>query len=129
MSGRGRRRRRRRPADGSGQQVRRETVGQSQGPRPEGGQQPARRRRRRGRRGREGGGAQSSSPKSSEDLVRALPRERPETLTLPPDGATLEAVIGDLQSQWGVPQYPQEFRITLKVAEDRDARAERAERA
>ena len=58
-----------------------------------------------------------------------MPRERPETLTLPPDGTTLEAVIGDLQSEWGVPQYPQEFRITLKVAEDRDARAERAERA
>ena len=57
--------------------------------------------------------------------MRALPRERPATITLPPDGMTLEQVIGDLQSEMGVPQYPQEFRITLKVAEERD-RAERA---
>lgn len=81
-------------------------------------------RRRRGR-GRAGGGRQTSgSPKSSEDLVRALPKERPETLTAPPDGQTLEGVIGDLQSTWGVPQYPQEYRIVLKVAEEREARSE-----
>lgn len=81
------------------------------------------RRRRRGR-----GRSQErrvSSPKSSEDLVRALPRERPETLTAPPDGQTLEGLIGDLQSEYGVPQYPQEYRITVKVAEERD-RGERA---
>jgi hypothetical protein len=45
-------------------------------------------------------------------------RERPATLTAPPDGTTLEGVIGELQSKWGVPQNPQEFRITLRVAED-----------
>lgn len=27
--------------------------------------------------------------------------------------------MGELQSEWGVPQSPQEFRITLKVAEER----------
>lgn len=54
---------------------------------------------------------------SSEDLVRALPRERPEQLTAPPDGQTLEGLIGDLQSSYGVPQYPQEYRITIKVAD------------
>ncbi|MGH2729985.1 MAG: hypothetical protein ACRDJI_05180 [Actinomycetota bacterium] len=47
-------------------------------------------------------------------------------MTAPPDGTTLEEVIGDLQSVWGVPQYPQEFRITLKVADERETRAERA---
>ena len=26
--------------------------------------------------------------------------------------------MGELQSEWGVPQSPQEFRITLKVAEE-----------
>jgi hypothetical protein len=26
--------------------------------------------------------------------------------------------VGELQSEWGVPQSPQEFRITLKVAEE-----------
>jgi hypothetical protein len=31
-------------------------------------------------------------------------------------------VIGDLQSQWGVPESPQEYRITLKVSEEREAR-------
>jgi hypothetical protein len=119
MSGRGRRRRRRRPSGEGGQQPRRETAAQSQGPQNEGAQ-PARRSRNRRRRGRGGGERQPASPKSSEDLVRALPRERPEVLTLPPDGTTLEQVIGDLQSEHGVPQYPQEFRITLKVAEERD---------
>ena len=79
-------------------------------------------RRRRGR-GRSGGGRRSS-PKSSEDLVRALPKERPETLTAPPDGQTLEGVIGDLQSTWGVPQYPQEYRIVLKVAEEKESRGD-----
>jgi hypothetical protein len=34
-------------------------------------------------------------------------------------------VIGDLQSIWGVPQNPQEYRITLKVAEEREVRGER----
>jgi hypothetical protein len=62
------------------------------------------------------------SPKSSEDLVRALPRERPATLTAPPDGQTLETLIGDLQSEYGVPQYPQEYRITVKVADERAER-------
>jgi hypothetical protein len=46
-------------------------------------------------------------------------------LTAPPDGQTLEVLIGDLQSEWGVPQYPQEYRITLKVAEEREARSAR----
>jgi hypothetical protein len=57
--------------------------------------------------------------------VRALPKERPATLTAPPDGQTLEGLIGDLQSEWGVPQYPQEYRITLRVADERDTRIER----
>jgi hypothetical protein len=78
----------------------------------------SRRRRTRSR----AGGRQAASPKSSEDLVRALPRERPETLTAEHDGQTLEAIIGDLQSTWGVPPYPQEYRITIKVAEERESR-------
>ncbi|HVF53882.1 MAG TPA: hypothetical protein VNC78_09805 [Actinomycetota bacterium] len=81
-------------------------------------------RRRRSKRGRSGGERVSTSPVSSEDLVRALPKERPETLTAPADGQLLEEVIGDLQSSFGVPQYPQEYRITIKVA-DRDGRPDR----
>ena len=76
----------------------------------------SRRRRRRGR--ARGEPRQPASPKSSEDLVRALPREKPATLTAPADGQTLEGIIGELQSEYGVPQYPQEYRITLKVADD-----------
>jgi hypothetical protein len=45
---------------------------------------------------------------------------------LPEDGTRLEDVIGDLQSEWGVPQYPQEYRITLKVAEPKEAKAQPA---
>jgi hypothetical protein len=55
--------------------------------------------------------------------VRALPTDRPDTLTAPHDGVTLEEVIGDLQSSWGVPQYPQEYRLTIKVAEEKEAKA------
>lgn len=82
-------------------------------------------RRRRSRTG----GRETASPKSSEDLVRATPHPRPESLTAPPDGTTLDQVIGELQSQWGVPQYPQEYRITIKIADERDTRVERVEDA
>ena len=81
---------------------------------------PRSRNRRRGR--KRTGGGNGNSPRSSEDLVRALPKERPATLTAPPDGQTLEVLIGELQSTWGVPQYPQEFRITIKVAEKNEQR-------
>ncbi|MEO8323010.1 MAG: hypothetical protein ABI571_02610 [Actinomycetota bacterium] len=42
-----------------------------------------------------------------------------DRLTLDPDGQDLDEIIGELQSVWGVPQYPQEYRITIKVAEER----------
>ena len=80
--------------------------------------------RRSGKSRRRGRGGQVRSPASSEDLVRAAPKPPPEQLTAPHDGTTLDQVIADLQSDWGVPQHPQEYRITLKVAEDRDGRAE-----
>jgi len=46
------------------------------------------------------------------------------SLTAPADGQTLEGIIGELQSQYGVPQYPQEYRITIRVADDKDSRPE-----
>jgi hypothetical protein len=115
-----RKRRRRRKGGGT------ERAGQPE-PRPA-GEQPTsqanpksrRRRRRRGRRGR--AERPPASPGSSEDLVRALPTDRPDTLTAPHDGVTLEEVIGELQSNWGVPQYPQEYRLTIKVAEERETK-------
>lgn len=86
----------------------------------EGSKKPAGRkgRRRRGR-GRGQPGRTASEVPSSEDLVRAPARRRPATFSRPPDGTTLEQVIGELQSDWGVPQHPQEFRITLRVADDK----------
>ncbi|CAN5663916.1 hypothetical protein BH20ACT23_BH20ACT23_29760 [soil metagenome] len=39
---------------------------------------------------------------------------------LPPDDRRLEDIIGSLQSEMGVPQNPQEYRLTVKVAEERD---------
>jgi hypothetical protein len=74
---------------------------------------PKRRRRRRG------GGRREQAPRTLEEVVRAVKGPPPEQLTADPDGTTLDDVIGELQSIWGVPQYPQEYRITLKVAEDR----------
>ena len=116
-----RRRRRRRsggqPSEQAGKQgVRRESAKQDASPQ-------RRARRRRGRRGRS---QDSSSPSSSEELVRALPKERPTTLSAPPDGQDLDEIIGELQSVWGVPQYPQEYRITIKVHEEREGRGEQA---
>lgn len=78
------------------------------------------RRRKRGARGE-----RSVSPASSEDLVRGPRRQRPARLTGPHDGQTLEGIIGDLQSEWGVPESPQEYRITLKIAEARESRGDR----
>jgi hypothetical protein len=118
-----RRRRRRRKGGGSqraGQQEQPRSA--SEQPKPQANPKSSRRRRRR--RGRRGAAERPpASPGSSEDLVRALPTDRPDTLTAPHDGVTLEEVIGDLQSSWGVPQYPQEYRLTIKVAEERDAKS------
>ncbi|MFN2488893.1 MAG: hypothetical protein ABR529_03970 [Actinomycetota bacterium] len=117
-----RRRRRRRPAaapEGSSEQQQpkaRESSTTADGVRRS-------RRRRRGRSSHKS--AEAASPRSSEDLVRGLGRGPRVATTIEPDGRTLEGVIGELQSVWGVPQHPQEYRITLKVAEEREARGER----
>jgi hypothetical protein len=118
-----RRRRRRRKSSGEGaqkprqdgQQVREQASDLDASARA--GSSRSRNRRRR----RKGTGPGIASPKSSEDLVRALPRERPAQLTAPPDGQSLEKIIGELQSSYGVPAYPQEYRITIKVAEEKSA--------
>ena len=128
MSQQRRRRRRRRKGGGSAepkqgqagaQQKQQQQQQQAADPNK---QASGRRRRRRGR--PRGESRQPSSPKSSEELVRALPKERPKTLTAPPDGQSLDALIGELQSKYGVPQYPQEYRITIKVAEERESRSD-----
>ena len=110
-----RRRRRRRGPPRTGDQQREQAVRREQA-----SQEPGSQRRSRRRRGRRGKTQESKSPPLSEDLVRALPKEKPATLSAPEDGQTLEGLIGDLQSVWGVPQYPQEYRITVKIQEDRD---------
>ena len=42
-------------------------------------------------------------------------------LTAPADGQSLDTIIGELQSNYGVPAYPQEYRITIKVAEEKSS--------
>ena len=123
-----RRRRGRRKPNRSSDPSKREAVEQSRSEtddKPQQSRSGNRSRRSRGRRGRTRGrdGRAASSPKSSEDLVRGDPKRPPATLTGPHDGTTLEQVIGDLQSEHGVPQHPQEYRITLKVAEERGDRS------
>jgi hypothetical protein len=80
----------------------------------------SRRRRRRGRGDRKPG----DGPRTLEEVVASIKPPRPERLTADPDGQVLEEIIGDLQGTLGVPQYPQEFRITIKVAEERNGRAD-----
>jgi hypothetical protein len=108
-----RRRRRRASGDSSAEQSQRSADAQAT---PQKGGRPGRGRRRRGRRG--SGGHKPPSPQTIEDVVREINGDPPDSLTAPADGRTLEQVIGDLQSEWGVPQYPQEYRITLKVADE-----------
>jgi hypothetical protein len=76
---------------------------------------------RRSRRGRSKRPAREPTVESAEQLLRGK-ATRPRNLTGPHDGTTLEQVIGELQSNFGVPQHPQEFRITLKVADDKEGR-------
>jgi hypothetical protein len=116
-AGRGRRRRRRRAGRPAGP-----TDEADQAPRPAeaspeatGGRGRSRRRRRSGRGASEGG--RPSSPRTLEDVIRSI-KGTPDSLTAEPDGQRLEDVIGELQSVWGVPQYPQEYRLLIKVAED-----------
>ena len=90
---------------------------------------PARRSSRKRRRGRARAqeAAPERSPQMSEDLVRRdAAVTRPATLTAAPDGQTLEDIIRELQSEWGVPQYPQEYRITIKIVEDSESRVQRS---
>lgn len=116
-----RRRRRRRRKPNREQAPGAEVAAQGQQAGPAGGGHRSRRRKR----GAAGSGAVPAKQVSSEDLVRRAHAPRPKTLTAPPDGQKLEAIISELQSVWGVPQYPQEYRLTLKVAEERDVRPAR----
>ena len=80
----------------------------------------SRRRRRRGNGARENA---MVSPSSSEDIVAGRSKPAASDLAEAPDDTTLEQVIGDLQSEWGVPNSPQEYRITIKVADKERTRA------
>jgi len=80
----------------------------------------ARRRRRR-----RGGGRGPSHPATLEGILASFRTPRDARLTADPDGQDLDLIIGELQSRWGVPQYPQEYRITIKVAEERQEKVER----
>lgn len=98
-------------------------------------------RRRKSRRGRRGPGApegqrnagqETSEPREQQHSGgrrrshgRAAARETsvldsmsslPTSLkTLPPDGTDLDELIGALQSEYGVPTTPQEYRLIIKV--------------
>ena len=89
---------------------------------PEGEAPTGRRRRRRRGSGRRVA-TEPESPRSSADIFRR-DHTPPTVVGAPHDGRTLESVIGELQSEWGVPQSPQEYRITLRVAEERQVRGE-----
>lgn len=122
-----RRGRRGRGGSGQGQAQPREQAGQAKQPQQQAqaGPDGARKRRRR-RRGSGSGRPTDSipSPKASEDLFGLLTKGAPpETLMTEPDGTDLDEVIGELQSTWGVPQYPQEYRITIRVADKERAPA------
>jgi hypothetical protein len=116
-AGRGRRRRRRRSGRSGGVPGEAPQAPEASVPAVDGsGSRRRSRGRRRGGR-RTSGEARSSSPRTLEEVIRSI-RGTPDNLTAPPDGQRLEEVIGELQSIWGVPQYPQEYRLTIKVAEE-----------
>lgn len=112
-----RRRRRRRRGRGGGSQKAAEQKSdqQSQAEKQDGSG-----RRRRRRRGSSRAGPATTTYKSSEDLVRSFAPAKPtSTSASMSDDVTAEDIIGQLQSEHGVPQYPQEYRITVKIAEER----------
>ncbi|HVL64540.1 MAG TPA: hypothetical protein VM573_05145 [Actinomycetota bacterium] len=78
------------------------------------------RRRRRRRRGGDRSGPQTATLESILAGYRT-PRDAP--LTRDPDGQDVDEIIRELQSEYGVPLYPQEYRITIKVAEEKNGRA------
>jgi hypothetical protein len=116
-AGRGRRRRRRRSGRAEG--APREAPQAPKASPPEGDGSASRKRSRRRRKGgrRTAGEPRPASPLTLDDVISSI-RGTPDRLTAPPDGQRLEEVIGELQSIWGVPQYPQEYRLTIKVAEE-----------
>lgn len=79
---------------GSGQEVLQERESQPSG-------------RRRGS-GRGSGARETSVLESMSSLPTSL-------ITLPPDGTDLDELIGALQSEYGVPATPQEYRLIIKV--------------
>jgi hypothetical protein len=119
MSQQRRRRRRRRRGGGRQPQQAAAAAPQDSGAAAAASSERGSGRSRRRRRRRGGGRREQEAPRTLEEVVRAVKGPPPEKLTAEPDGTTLDEVIGELQSIWGVPQYPQEYRITLKVAEDR----------
>ena len=99
-------------------------------------------RRRKSKRGRRGPGTPEGQPGTNQDAAeprdhqqhsggrrrshgRTAARETsvldsmsslPASLkTLPPDGTDLDELIGALQSEYGVPATPQEYRLIIKV--------------
>jgi hypothetical protein len=113
---RGRRRRRRRPGRPEGAAP--EAPGsQQKSPAAEGAGPTKSRRSRRRRRGKRREPRGTGAPGTLEDVIRSI-KGTPDSLSAEPDGQKLEDVIGDLQSVWGVPQYPQEYRLMIKVVED-----------
>jgi hypothetical protein len=74
-----------------------------------------RRRRRRGREGRPGEGQEA-------------PQRPRRATTLPPDGVVLEEVIVSMQSEYGTPTTPQEYRLLVRVG-GRESHAEEAQPA
>ena len=62
-----------------------------------------------GRPSREPGGRQRSALES----MRTLPTQ---VQTLPPDGLILEELISTMQTEYGTPTTPQEYRLVVKLA-------------
>lgn len=103
MSRGGRRRKGKRGRRGPGTAERRTAPGQQPEEEQEGGQSSGRRR---------GQGRASAKEVSVLEQMSARPTQ---LQTLPPDGTVLEELIGAMQSEYGVPTTPQEYRLIIKV--------------
>lgn len=75
-----------------------------------------RRRRGRGRGRGRGPGGGPNRPVSMASALQEMAGPRPKQLqTLPADGVILEELIADLQTEYGFPATPQEYRLLIKV--------------
>jgi hypothetical protein len=65
--------------------------------------------------GRRRGSSRGGGTHRETSVLESMSSLPTSLITLPPDGTDLDELIGALQSEYGVPATPQEYRLIIKV--------------